>query len=118
MKIVSNRSGAFLTGTDVADAVMRYTLELCRRRDVALVDIPVLDSVGDHRRWELVIGWRTYTSAMSAADHPQGEMVDDRTVAYLGDQTARLGLMRAEAFSEEDLQADRITFGREDYLAL
>jgi len=99
MKLLSNRAGDFLTGTEIADAVLQYDLALARARTVDLVDIPVVSDAGG--RAQFLVGWLTDT-ASTAADDLGEELVDPGTVIDLYHQAARIGVVRALPFTPEE----------------
>src|SRR4051794_22291748 len=59
MKTLTNLMGTVVTGNELADAVVEYHDALVTRRDVALVDIPVIGEANSVRRASLAIGWLT-----------------------------------------------------------
>jgi hypothetical protein len=57
MKTLTTGAGSYLTGDDIADAVLEYWRALTRDRQVDIVDIPFLDACGCRSRAQLAIGW-------------------------------------------------------------
>jgi hypothetical protein len=104
MKLLTYRGESFLTGNEVADAVMRYSLSLSRHRDVDLINIPTVDPDGEMHRSEFLIGWLHEPTATSAADRAEGELVEEDTIVGLYDRTDRIGGIRAEASTDQDLE--------------
>ncbi len=77
MKLLSNSAGAYLTGDDIADAVLRYGAALSNAQRVDLIDIPYVRT-DDHERVDSVrfsVGWQIALNA--AHHHAEGvELVD------------------------------------------
>jgi hypothetical protein len=87
MKYVSNGVGSFLTGSDIADAVLAYGLALSRLRMRDIVDIPFVDTSGIRRRAQFVVGWvtdLTVTTSGWASD----ELIEPETAGALRSKTA------------------------------
>lgn len=103
MKLLTNRSGSYLTGDDIADAVMSYGLALTRMRRVDLVEIPFVADDRVIRRVDLVIGWLNQVTAT-----PRGGTGDDLlevdTILALYAKAGATGVVRAEPFTEEELR--------------
>jgi hypothetical protein len=78
MKLVSVGAASFLTGTDIADALMRYAKELWARRRVDLVEIPVLSENGHAQQAQFLVGWANPVSTVSV--HTQHEELRDQGV--------------------------------------
>ena len=77
MKLITTALGSYLTGDEIADAVLEYSHALARNQDTDLVDIPV---VVDHTtsRLRLTIGWLVQLHTLeSASDRP--ELVEPAT---------------------------------------
>lgn len=82
MKIINVGSRSFLTGNEIADAIMTCAKELWSARRVELATIPFLTDHGERRRTQFLIGWE---SALSTVTIPYdgAELHDDDTVAEL-----------------------------------
>ncbi|MFF1571241.1 hypothetical protein ACFVWR_00715 [Leifsonia sp. NPDC058292] len=102
MKTIKTRNGVFLTGSELAEAVLRYAVALGNRHRVGLVDIPVLMADGAYGRASFTVGWMTETSTMTAPDEPE-EMTEEDTVLGLYDKAANDGVITAHAFSADDI---------------
>jgi hypothetical protein len=59
MKSIPVASRSFLTGTGIADAVMRYRLQLAFAETMDVANIPFLSSDGSINRAQICIGCRT-----------------------------------------------------------
>ncbi|HEX5857070.1 MAG TPA: hypothetical protein VFY91_03080 [Microbacterium sp.] len=75
MKTVHTASASFLTGADIADAVMTYGLELARAESLDVIDIPFITARGSTSRAQLRIGWRIDT-AVTYREHDPDELFD------------------------------------------
>ena len=106
MKLLSNSAGAYLTGDDIADAVLRYGAALANEQRVDLVDVPYVrtDDHGSIGTVRLSVGWQI---DVNAAHHP-GEH------AELSDHPVLMDLMtRAQSLhssGDTPLTEDDIAF--------
>jgi len=82
MKTIITRSGAFRTGTEIADAVTAYALALARVRALDVVDIPFLTRDGSVRRAQFRIGWQVET-AVTSDERPEDELMEVDTILDL-----------------------------------
>ena len=89
MKSVITRSGVFLTGTEIADAVSAYDLALARVRAMDVVDIPFLAADGSQHRVQVRIGWGTET-AVTSDEQPADELIEVDTIFDLLAKTRSL----------------------------
>jgi len=105
MKLLTNRYGAYLTGDDIADAVVHYGLALARRQELDVVDIPFRNGDGTIGRVQLTIGWLTETAATTTSAMSAGavdELVEVDTSLSMYDKAESTGVIRARAFSAEE----------------
>ena len=79
MKSIITRSGAFVTGAEIADAVMAYGLALARIGALDVVDIPFVASNGSVGRVQLRIGWKIET-AVTSDEQPTDELIEIDTI--------------------------------------
>jgi hypothetical protein len=102
MKLLTNRNGSFLTGDDLADAVMRYGLALARKRDIDIVDIPFRTADGAVRRVQLSVGWNVDTTATSG---PEGtdELIEVETARSMNAKAASAEILRGQPLSHDEL---------------
>jgi len=101
MKLLTNRNGSFLTGDDLADAVMRYGLALARRREIDIVDIPFRATDGTVRRVQLSVGWNVDTTATSTADRTD-ELIEDETAQSMNAKASSADVIRGQPFSDDE----------------
>lgn len=102
MRTLTTPQGSFLTGSALAEAVLKYDQALSDVGTTAAVDLPVL--VGDAKlaRALVTVGWRQcLESATSDAD--VDELTDDHAVRGLDALTAAVAPRRGTAFSEGEL---------------
>lgn len=104
MKYVATHSGRFLTGTELADAVQNYGLALERVHQLALVEIPVIESDGRDARATFAVGWEADTATVTAPDQTE-ELIEVGTVIELYEKAATAGVIRAHPFSPAELEA-------------
>jgi hypothetical protein len=102
MKTIKTRNGSFLTGSELADAVIDYGVALGKRRLIDLVDIPVLESGIPGARASFTVGWMSDTATMTALDR-EFELVEDATVLTLRSKTQSVGALIAHPFGLEEL---------------
>ena len=82
MKTLTNRMGSVVTGDALADAVVEYHDALVTRKDVDLVDIPVVGEANGVRHASFAIGW--LTEVVSAArPHARRDVEDEAATAGL-----------------------------------
>jgi hypothetical protein len=103
MKVLTAGGGSYLTGSDIADAVVRYGLALARRRDVDLVDIPFVGD-GQVRRAIFTVGWRCETRSITCADEGD-ELVEVGTTFALDAKANAVARRRAHAFTADEAAA-------------
>jgi hypothetical protein len=82
MKTVLIARGAFLTGTEIADAVSTYALALRRVHEVDTVDIPFDDGSDSIGRVTFTIGAGIETATVTSADR-EDEMFELATILEL-----------------------------------
>jgi hypothetical protein len=101
MKLLTNRNGSYLTGTEIADAVLHYGLVLARRREIDIVNVPFVGSDGVVRRVELTIGWQAEVTAVSDAE-PTDELLEVDTIVAIYAKADSLGAVHALPFTHEE----------------
>ena len=89
MKTVHVGGGRFYTGTEIADAVMTYGLELARGELTDIVEMPYLDDVGEPALAHIRIGWSVdmFTTAKCG---DVGELLDFSAIFGLVDKARML----------------------------
>jgi hypothetical protein len=102
MKLLSTRTGSYLTGNEIADAVMHYGLALTRDRQVDVVNIPFLAAEGVVARVELVIGWLIDTASV-AREGVSDELVEVDTIVGLYSRAASLRAVKGHGFTEREI---------------
>ena len=106
MKLLTNSSGAYLTGDDIADAVLNYGVALANEQRVDLVEVPyiVTDDHGAVGRVRLTVGWR---AELNATQHPgaKPELIDD---ALLLELHARASILQPSG--DRPLDAEDIAY--------
>jgi hypothetical protein len=102
MKLLTNRNGSYLTGDELADAVMHYGLALARKQDMDNVNIPFLAADGSVRRVQLTIGWNVDTTSTSA---PGGsdELIESETTRELNAKADSVDVLQGHPFSHEEV---------------
>ena len=104
MKMLTVGGGSYLTGSAIADAVLRYGLALAKRRDVDLVDIPYLAGAGDVRRAEFMIGWRHTVQAVTQTIDGE-ELVEVGTAFAIDEKATATMVPRARPFTPDEAAA-------------
>jgi hypothetical protein len=108
MKLLTNRNGSFLTGDELADAVLRYGLALARKREIDVVDIPFRTPDGALRRVQLSVGWNVDTTAISSGPDGTDELVEHETARSMDAKAAAADILRGHPFSaDESMQMHR-----------
>ena len=85
MKRIFHPGGSVVTGTVLADGVMRYAEALSKRRETDVVDIPVITDDGSQGRAQLLIGASSQLVSVTIAAGPY-ELVEDETAQSLRDK--------------------------------
>jgi len=88
VKLLTNSAGAYLTGDDIADEVLRYSAALANEQRVDLVDVPyiAIDDHGHVGTVRLSVGWQVH---VNAADY-DGHVVELRDDPVLADLRVRI----------------------------
>lgn len=95
MKTIHISGGSLFTGSEIADAVMTYSLELARAELLDVVEIPFVDAEGMVGRAQIRVGWRTDTM-VTFAYREDDELVDPEAVFALLDKVELLHVHRLE----------------------
>lgn len=103
MKILNVGGGSYLTGSDIADAVLRYSLALARRRDLDLVDIPFVMG-GAVRRATFVVGWRCEPQAVTSTAEGE-ELIEPGTTFALDGKADAATAPCARPFTPDEAAA-------------
>ena len=103
MKVLTAGGGSYLTGSEIADAVVRYGLSLAKRRDVDLVDIPFVRD-GRVNRASFTVGWRCDARTVTCADEGD-ELIEVGTTFELEAKANGIARRRARAFTSEEAAA-------------
>lgn len=87
MKLITTALGSYLTGDDIADAVLDYSHALAREQRTDLIEIPI---VVDHSttRLRFTVGWTVQLHTVGAVSS-QPELVDDDLTRSLRERTHR-----------------------------
>ena len=104
MKLITNRTGSYLTGDELADAAMQYGLALARMRDLDIVDLPFVTVDGVVLRVQLTVGWGSDTTVTTTRNR-QEELVEVDTEMRLRASADALTTVRGHPFTEEELSA-------------
>ena len=102
MKLLINRLGSYLTGDDLADAVLNYGLALARQRRLDLVDVPYRRSDGSIARVRMTVGWRSDTSSVEFASSREAhddELVEPDTTLAMYDKASSIDEAPSAVFS-------------------
>lgn len=102
MKLLANCNGSYLTGDDLAGAVMRYALALARKQAMDIVNIPFLASDGSVRRVQLTVGWNVDTTSTSTADAGD-ELVEPETTRELNAKADSIDVPQGHPFSADEI---------------
>lgn len=105
MKLLTTALGSYLTGDEIADAVLEYSHALAHDQRTDLIEIPV---VVDHSTTQLrlTVGWTVQLHTLGAAtDH--AELVDDEVTRSLRERTdQRMGRDAGDPRSTEPWLTD------------
>ena len=96
MKTIHVAGGSFFTGTEIADAVMTYSLELARAELLDIVEIPFIGADGTTQRAQIRVGWRIDTIVTFTYGEAQ-ELIDAEASFALIDKTELLHTRRLDS---------------------
>ena len=97
MKTIHIAGRSFFSGTEIADAVMRYGLELARVELLDDVEILFVDSDGMTSRALIRIGWRIdMILTFRHGDVDSDELVGVETIFALLEKTQQLHALRTD----------------------
>jgi hypothetical protein len=102
MKLLVTRYAAYLTGSDVADAVMSYDLALSRMQKLDVVAMPFVDAADVRREAQFTVGWQMDTSTISQGDRHNGELEDPALVDHLNQKSTGMGQYTGQPFEGAD----------------
>lgn len=87
MKLITTALGSYLTGDDIADAVLEYGHALARDQRTDLIEIPI---VVDHSTTQLrlTVGWTIQLHAIGATS-TRPELIDEDLTESLRARTGR-----------------------------
>jgi len=100
MKNLYYPGGSVVTGSDLADAIMLYAEALCNRRQVDVVDIPVVGVDGQLLRAQFLIGSASQLVSVTAQSMLP-ELVEPETLDFLT-RKAQSGAMIPAAWTREE----------------
>jgi len=103
MKRIFHPGGSVITGTDLADAVLLYAEALCNRRQVDVVDIPVMGDDGRLLRAQFLIGSASQLMSVTS-ETLSPELVEPETTDFLH-RKAQTGAMIPAAWTREESAA-------------
>ena len=91
VKLLTNSSGAYLTGDDIADAVVTYGVALANEQRVDLVDVPFIrtDDHGAVGNVTLTVGWRVSMASVDL-ETERSELLDSGLLTDLRRRTSAL----------------------------
>ena len=104
MKLLTNGSGAYLTGDDIADAVLGYGAALANEQRVDLVDVPYIADHGRVGSVRLVLGWHATVNA----EVRQGQGVELLHTATLVELQKRVAALNPSG--DTPLAAEEISY--------
>jgi hypothetical protein len=102
VKVIVTTVGSFLTGSELADSVLAFSLALARPLRTAVVNVPYLSADGVVGRVELTVGHAT-TLALTSHSGADEELTEPGTVAEIVARTHALLVPTGQPFAEEDL---------------
>ena len=88
MKLIITPLGSYLTGDEIADALLDYGHALARNQTTDLVDVPVVAEQST-RRLRLTVGWMVQLQSLDAEPR-EPELVSLSTTKSLRARTAKL----------------------------
>ncbi|WP_349898243.1 hypothetical protein [Parafrigoribacterium soli] len=106
MKTLTLPNAEYVTGSDIADGVLKYSLALTRRQDVDIVDVPFVGDHGAIWRVQLIVGWRMGLAVISSDERSEpGELFDVEAMGVIRAKSHALGAPQGHAFTPAELEA-------------
>lgn len=103
MKTVHTRLATYVTGSDLADAVLTLAAASANARRVEVVDIPVVAGESEHRA-RFMVGWMAEVSVHTLTSETD-ELEEPTTLIDLLNRSASAGVRRARPFTPEQAAA-------------
>lgn len=100
MQLIMYAGGEFLTGDEIADALLEYSRALGEEDKAQLVQIPIRDSDGTQTTARFLIGPASQIVAKSVSSGSD-ELVDEEVVARLRSLTRGLNFPEASAIDNQ-----------------
>ncbi|MFC5931053.1 hypothetical protein [Cryobacterium melibiosiphilum] len=100
MKRIFHPGGSVVTGSDLADAVLLYAEALSNRRQVDVVDIPVVGDSGELLRAQFLIGSASQLVSVTSESFAP-ELVEPETTDFLR-RKAQTGAMIPASWTREE----------------
>lgn len=113
MKRIFHPGGSVVTGSDLADAVLSYAEALSNRRQVDVVDIPVVGEGGLPGRAQFLIGSASQLVSVTA-EAAETELVELGTTELLRRKTLDRSVMTPVGLTAAEV-ADYAQFDEFDY---
>jgi nicotinamidase-related amidase len=101
MKSIRTRVGTFLTGSEIADAVLHLSAASANVQRQETVDIPVVLDRRIHRA-RFMVGWMTDVCVLTSAEDAD-ELEEPASVVALLDRAAMVGVRKARPFTAEEM---------------
>lgn len=101
MKAITTHAGTYVTGDEIAAAVLRLHATLVNARRAELVDIPIAAGDGGPRWASFVVGW-PYPLSATTVDLEIGdgeELIEPQAVIEVYERLSGVGVVRGAAFS-------------------
>jgi hypothetical protein len=119
MKTLATPHGIYRTGDALAEAAVRASLDLARRHEIEMIDLPFVDSGGALARATLPIGWGCHIAARTDAarddlvDHAALERIRHtgaveitaRGIVFAADEIARIDWSSEWSSLEDDVES-------------
>jgi hypothetical protein len=102
MKYLATLSGRFLTGSELAEALQSLSASLASHQFCEIVDIPIIDTDGVHRRAQVEAGYGAPITLVEAPA-PYEELVEVDTVLQLYERAQTVGVVRGFPFVPDEL---------------
>ena len=98
---VATPHGSYLTGGELADAVVHASADLARRHEVELIVLPFVDAQGASACATLPIGWGCHIAVLSTGG--PGDLVDYDALESIRVAGRSELALRGSAFTADDV---------------
>jgi hypothetical protein len=103
MKVLTTVQGSFVTGSDIADAVIRCHEVVTATREIDCISVPFVTDAGG-LRWAKILVGPPYAIGAGNIDSATPELVDPAAVARVEDRIRDVRPYTSTPFTSDDME--------------